>query len=99
VPLEEILSRCNPDKRFTLDTQIRDFINVVEKEIDIPPRLGYLLKRHGKPSWQNFDTVQNLILSYRNGQNWSENSRNILDKILKKYGFYGLATKRSTHSQ
>tara|TARA_B100000959_G_C14853095_1_gene570963 strand:+ start:600 stop:908 length:309 start_codon:yes stop_codon:yes gene_type:complete len=99
VPLEEILKKCKPDKRFTLDTQIRDFVKIIEKETDIPPRLRLLLVRHGYKGWRNFDTMQDLILSYRNGIQWSEKSRGILSKILTKYGFYELAAKRYARSR
>ena len=99
ITLEEILSKCeNHDQRFSLDTPVREFIEVVEIEMDIPPALSRVLKMHGYGYWheqnRGFTTIKDLILSYRNGIMWTENNRKILDQMLKMYGFYGLAPKR-----
>lgn len=100
ISIESVIDESkNGDGRFTLDTRLRDFCKATEYEVDIPTRLKQLLLNHGYGyQWKNtrkFDTIRDLILSYRNSTiNWSEKSRKVINLLLGQYGFQELAPKR-----
>ncbi|MFH1014436.1 MAG: hypothetical protein V1762_00715 [Nitrospirota bacterium] len=102
ISLESIIDESkNGNGRFTLDTDLRDFVKGIEYETDLPPQLKLLMLNHGYKNWKSkgFDTIRDLILSYRNGvSNWSEKSRKVLNCTLTKYGFQELAPKKYARS-
>ena len=102
INLESIIDESkNGNGRFTLDTDLWDFVKGIEYEIDLPPQLKLLMLNHGYKNWgsKGFRTIRDLILSYRNGvSNWSGKSRRVLNHALAKYGFQELAPKKYARS-
>ncbi len=101
ISIESVIDESkNGDGRFALDTRLRDFCKAIEYEVDIPTRLRQLLlnQGYGHTWWREthkFNTIRDLILSYRNSTiNWSEKSRKVINLLLEKYGFQELAPNR-----
>ena len=94
--IKDNTNRCN----FSLNTDLRDFVKELEKEYHIPSRLRLLMLNHGYWTWRykGFRTIEDLILSYRRGIQWSEKSRKIINNLLVNYGFPQLAPKKYARS-
>jgi hypothetical protein len=102
INLESIIDKNkNGNGKFTLETDLRDFVKGIEYEVELPSRLKTILLAHGYATWgDRFRNIKDLILSYRNGvSNWSGKSRKMINFILSKYGFQELAPKRYVHSR
>ena len=89
-------NKCN----FNFNTDLREFVRGVERESYIPSRLKLLMVNHGYRIWQHkgFQTIEDLILSYRRGIQWSEKSRETINNLLVKYGFPKMAPKEYARS-
>ena len=100
ISLEGIIDESrNGNGRFTIDTDLRDFATAIKYETELPTRLKMIFLNHGYAAWGNrFKTIKDLILSYREGVQWSEKSRKVLNYTLTKYGFQELAPKKYARS-
>lgn len=99
--LESVIDKTrNSNGKFNLDTDLKDFAEGIKYEVDIPLHLLRIFQAHGYVSWKHreFNTIKDLILSYRNGINWGNKSRKTINALLAKYGFHELAPKRYARS-
>lgn len=69
----------------TLNTTLKTFIHKIEIETPIPTGLYNMLLFRGRVGGRRLKTVKDLILSYRNGIQWSEKTRERINSILTKY--------------
>ena len=95
--LESVIDRPkNGNGGFNLDANLKEFAEATKYEIELPSRLRLIFLNHGYANWKRigFNNIRDLILSYRNGINWSEKSRKRINCILQKYGFQKLASKK-----